>query len=222
MSTERLWPTPGDMPTIVPVFPVAEALLLPRGQLPLNVFEPRYMAMVDDALRSNRFIAMIQPLNEPGPPPISPVLAPIGCVGRITQFAETRDARYVVTLSGVARFRIVSEQSVLTPYRQCEVDYSEFVRDFDPRSGEEDVDREGVLRALRDFANATKLEIDWEGINSAHNEALINALAMMSPFGAREKQALLEAPDLKTRAQVLIAITDFELAAGEVGSSSLQ
>lgn len=222
MSINQPYRGAGELPPLISVFPLAGALLLPRGQLPLNVFEPRYVAMVDDALKTNRLIGMIQPVSETEAPQEVPKLAPIGCLGRITQFAETRDGRYVITLTGIARFRLAREAPVLTPYRQCEVDYSPFAADFRPRTGEDEVDREGVLRALRAFANATSLQIDWDGIDSAPNEALVNALAMMSPFGLREKQALLEAPDLRTRAQVLIAITEFELAGGDDAPPSLQ
>ncbi|HUZ67651.1 MAG TPA: LON peptidase substrate-binding domain-containing protein [Beijerinckiaceae bacterium] len=222
MSINHPYHEAGALPSLVSVFPLAGALLLPRGQLPLNVFEPRYIAMVDDSLRSNRLIGMIQPISETEAPQAIPKLAPIGCLGRITQFAESRDGRYVITLSGIARFRVSKEARVLTTYRQCEVDYTPFSQDLQPRNGEDEVDREGVLRALRAFAIATKLEIDWDGIDAAPNEALVNALAMMSPFGLREKQALLEAPDLRTRAEVLIAITEFELAGADQAPSSLQ
>lgn len=222
MSSGRTVNDLKELPRLIPVFPLARALLLPRGQLPLNIFEPRYVAMVDDCLKTNRLIGMIQPLSESEVAPAFPKLAPVGCLGRMTQFSEAPDGRYVITLSGIARFRVILELNVLTAYRQCEADYSPFAQDTLPRNGEEDVDREAVLRTLRAFADATKLQIDWAGVNAAPNEALVNALAMMSPFGLREKQALLEAPDLKTRAQVLIAITEFELARNNNAPSSLQ
>ena len=127
------------------------------------------------------------------------------------ELAETGDGRYLVELTGVARFRIEEELTVLTPYRQCRVDYS-FADDFVARKGENAVDRESLLKALAGFLKANKLNADWEGIEKAPNEALVNALAMMSPYGAAEKQAMLEAPDLKTRAEILIAVTEIELA----------
>jgi Lon protease-like protein len=141
-----------------------------------------------------------------------PNLYKIGCVGRITQLAESGDGRYLIELTGVARFEIVEELKVLTAYRQCRVTYAPFADDFIARKGEELVDREAVLRALRDFLKANKLNADWEGIDKAPNEALVNALAMMSPYGPAEKQALLEAKDLKTRAELLVAVTEIELA----------
>ena len=203
-----------DCPLVIPVFPLAGALLLPRGQMPLNIFEPRYLAMVDDAIRTHRVIGMVQPLSENERQSGEPELQRVGCIGRITQFAETGDDRYVLTLTGIARFRIVDELSVTTAYRQARVAYDDFAIDFTARAGEDEVDRAGLLKALRAFAKANDLKIDWKGVNEAPNEALVNALSMMCPFGAREKQALLEAPDLKNRAEVLVAITEIELARG--------
>ncbi|MDB5649422.1 MAG: peptidase [Hyphomicrobiales bacterium] len=212
---------PDDVPAVIAVFPLSSALLLPRGELPLNVFEPRYIAMIDDAFKLDRIIGMIQPRGDNGDEE-TPVLHQVGCAGRITQIAETGDGRYMLTLTGLARFRIVNELSVLTPYRQCIVSYDEFATDFDIHTGESEVDRAGVLRALRDFAEANRLKIDWKGIEQTPNEALVNALAMMSPFGPDEKQALLVADTLRSRAEVLVAITEIELARGHGPISSLQ
>src|SRR2546429_3042284 len=204
---------PGELPEVIPVFPLPGALLLPRGQMPLNIFEPRYLAMIDDALADrHRLIGMIQPDSAHRGTEDKPNLYKIGCVGRITQLAETGDGRYLVELTGVARFRIVDEPSVLTPYRQCRVDYHPFVDDLVARKGEGAVDREALLKALAGFLKANKLNADWEGIEKAPNEALVNALAMMSPYDPADKQAMLEAPDLKTRAEILIAVTEMDLA----------
>jgi Lon protease-like protein len=204
---------PADLPDIVPVFPLSGALLLPRGQMPLNIFEPRYLAMIDDALRSgHRLIGMIQPDAAHSTNPEHPALFHIGCVGRITQFGESGDGRYLIELTGVSRFKVIEELSAATPYRQCRVDFFPFVDDFTARKGEELVNRAEVLRVLSDFLKANNLKVDWDGIERAPNEALVNALAMMSPYGAAEKQALLEAADLKTRAEILIAVTEMELA----------
>ncbi|CAH1658030.1 Lon N-terminal domain-containing protein [Chelatococcus asaccharovorans] len=209
MSTHQTYRGPKDCPAVVPLFPLAGALLLPRGQLPLNIFEPRYVAMIDEAIATHRVIGMIQPDDEEEA--AIPRLYPVGCAGRITQFAEAGDGRYVISLTGVSRFRVVEELTVATPYRQARVDYEPFKVDFEPRAGEAETDRAGVIRTLREFAEANDLKVDWKGINEAPNEALVNALSMMSPFGPREKQALLEAPDLKSRAEMLIAITEIEL-----------
>ena len=204
---------PGDLPEVIPVFPLAGALLLPRGQMPLNIFEPRYLAMVDDSFRDgHRLIGMIQPDVTHSPDEERPVLFRIGCVGRITQLAETGDGSYILELTGVSRFKVVEEMTVLTAYRQCKVDYFPFLDDFTARKGEDAVDRESLLAVLSDFLKANNLKVDWEGIENAPNEALVNALAMMSPYGPAEKQAMLEALDLKTRAEILIAITQIDLA----------
>jgi len=204
---------PIDLPGTIPVFPLPGALLLPRGQMPLNIFEPRYLAMVDDSLRDgHRLIGMIQPDSSNIGPADNPPLYKIGCVGRITQLAESGDGRYLLELTGVSRFRIEEELKVATAYRQCRVTYAPFADDFVARKGESEVDRTALLRALADFVKANNLEADWGDIDKAPNEALVNALSMMSPYGAAEKQALLEAPDLKTRAEILVAITEIELA----------
>ena len=204
---------PVDLPEVIPVFPLPGALLLPRGQMPLNIFEPRYLAMIDDSLRDgHRLIGMIQPDPAPNGGSDKPKLYSVGCVGRITQLAETGDGRYLIELTGVARFKVVQELNVATSYRQCRVTFAPFTDDFVARKGEEAVDRRAVLAALREFLKANDLKADWDGIEKAPNEALVNALSMMSPYGSAEKQALLEAPDLKTRAEILVAITEIELA----------
>ena len=212
MATNANYSSPDHMPGTIPVFPLAGALLLPRGQLPLNIFEPRYLAMIDDALASgHRIIGMVQPaLGEEEAR--EPKLAGVGCAGRITQFSETGDGRYMLSLSGIARFRIAEELTAMTPYRQCAVDFTPFAGDFLAHQGEDEVDRDGLLKTLGQFLEANSLEADWDGISKAPTEALVNALCMMSPWGLREKQALLEAPDLKTRAALLVAVTEMALA----------
>jgi uncharacterized protein len=221
MPMNAEYKNPGDLADVIPVFPLPGALLLPRGQMPLNIFEPRYVAMIDDALRSGlRLIGMIQPdAAHPGSES-KPNLYKVGCVGRITQIAETGDGRYLLQLTGIARFHVDEELLVTTPYRQCRVSYSPFIGDFTPRKGEDEVDRKSLLQALSDFLKANDLKADWEGIENAPNEALVNALAMMSPYGTAEKQALLEAPDLKTRAEILVAVTEIELAKKTTGGET--
>ena len=224
MPMNAVYRGPVDLPEIVPVFPLPGALLLPRGQMPLNIFEPRYLAMIDDALTDrHRLIGMIQPDSaHPGTDEEKPNLFSVGCVGRITQIAETGDGRYVLQLTGVARFRVVEELAVATAYRQCRVTFAPYADDFIARRGEEEVDRDAVLKALSAFLKANDLKADWDEIKSAPNEALVNALSMMSPYGPPEKQALLEAPDLKTRAEILVAVTEIELAKGGDGDTPLQ
>jgi Lon protease-like protein len=204
---------PSELPELIAVFPLPGALLLPRGQMPLNIFEPRYLAMIDDAFRDgHRLIGMIQPDVTHSQDENRPALFSVGCAGRITQLAETGDGRYVLELTGIARFKVVEELTVQTPYRQCKVDFFAFADDFTARKGEDAVNREALLEVLTDFLKANNLKVDWEGVESAPNEALVNALAMMSPYGPAEKQAMLEAPDLKTRAEILVAVTEMDLA----------
>ena len=170
----------------------------------------------------HRLVGMIQPdpshsdSAHPGPED-KPTLFKVGCVGRITQIAESGDGRYLLQLTGVARFRVEQELKVATAYRQCRVTYQPFADDFVARKGQEAVDRKAVLEALTSFLKANNLKTDWQGVESAPNEALVNALAMMSPYGAPEKQALLEAPDLKSRAEILVAITEMDLAKKTAG-----
>jgi uncharacterized protein len=223
MPSNIIYEKPGDVANVIPIFPLPGALLLPRGQMPLNIFEPRYMAMIDAALASHRLIGMIQPQMENDDSGMTPALYTVGCVGRITQIAETGDGRYVLTLTGICRFRLVEEISVMTPYRQCWADYEPFAVDLQPKAGEDDVDRKALLDALKAFGEKNDIPIDWDSVKEAPNEALVNALSMMSPFGVKEKQALLEAPDLKTRSDVLVAITEMELArAGGEGETRVQ
>ena len=211
MPMNAVYRGPGDLPDSIPLFPLPGALLLPRGQMPLNIFEKRYVQMIDDAIKGERLIGMVQPEPESSRSAV-PGIYKVGCVGRITQFAESGDGRYLVSLTGIARYRIREELSALTPYRQASISFTEFMQDFAPRAGEESVDRAGVIAVLRDFVAMNRIDVDWDGIDEAPNEALINALAMMAPFGVREKQALLEAPDLKMRADTLIAIAQIEMA----------
>jgi Lon protease-like protein len=194
-------------------------LLLPRADLPLNIFEPRYLAMVDAALAGNRVIGMVQPDEQAPEIATGPALSRIGCAGRITSCAETGDGRYMITLTGIARFRIVEEVGGDALYRQCRVSAVEFSGDF-AEGSDSPVDRSAVLRTFRAYLKAHNLDADWESVGQASNETLVNTLAMIAPFAAAEKQALLEAPDLRARAETLVAITELSLAAE--GGHSLQ
>lgn len=211
-----------DLPDQAPLFPLTGALLLPGGRMPLNIFEPRYLEMIDAALRRDRLVGMIQPrldgaLRTDG----EPELCEIGCLGRITSFAETGDGRYLVSLQGICRFRVLDEEPARGPFRLCRI--ANFAADLDDEKGTTEVDRSALLKAFRAYLEANSLEADWESISRAENATLVNALSMMSPYGAAEKQALLEAPDLKTRAETLIAITEMALARDRDDfSSSLQ
>ncbi len=220
MAGNVVYSGPRDMPGVIPVFPLGGALLLPRGQMPLNIFEPRYIAMIDHALATDRLIGMVQPNPDKGD---LGGLYPVGCAGRITQFAETGDGRYIITLSGVARFRLLPEVNAKTPFLQFSVDWTPFADDYTPKKGEDEVDRKAVIEALRKYSEENSVQVDWDSVRGAPNEALVNALSMMSPFGVREKQALLEAADLKARGDMLVAITEMALAkAASGGDTTLQ
>jgi uncharacterized protein len=200
-----------DVPECVPVFPLSGALLLPGGQMPLNIFEPRYLEMIDMAIRTDRVIGMIQPrFNGDAENKEKPELCAVGCLGRIASFSETGDGRYLVSLQGICRFRIKEELHVRTPFRQCRI--TPFASDLDEAADSEDVNRADLLRVFKAYLDANELEADWDSVKRAGNETLVNALSMMSPYGPAEKQALLEAPDLKSRAETLIALTEMALA----------
>ena len=214
-------PSLSDIPPVIPVFPLAGALLLPRGRLPLNIFEPRYLAMVDDALRHHRVIGMVQPTcQEQKFPP----LYSIGCLGRLTSWSETGDGRFLITLTGVIRFRIDAELTTTTPYRQIEPDFAPFVADFAEATDEDSVDRKRLGASLKCYLKQHNLQADWSSIERAPGEVLVNSLAMICPFDAAEKQALLEAPCLAKRAQLLTAMIEMAAAASgnSEGGSTLQ
>ncbi len=213
-----------DIPVRIPVFPLQEAILLPRTTLPLNIFEPRYLVMVDDALGGDRLIGIIQPAH-PDPEGQSPKdstaqLRNIGCVGRLTAFQESEDGHCLITLTGISRFEIQNEIESDKPYRIWEVAYDGFQTDLVQGFGEDAIDRNNLLAVLKDYLSANQLEADWQSIRKSSNEFLVNILSIISPYGAEEKQALLEAPDLKTRAEVLIALAQMELAATDDGSGT--
>ena len=203
-----------DLPDTVPVFPLPGALLLPRARLPLHIFEPRYLAMIDDVLKtSDRLIGMVQPYEING----AERLHSIGCSGRLTSFSETEDGRYMITLAGMSRFRIKSELDGFQPYRRCDVNWDGFDRDLGDT--EEDVvfDREPFLNKLSKYFTAQGLSADWETLKDADDELLINSLSMMLDFDPEDKQALLEAPSLSTRRETLLTLIEFNLLSGPDG-----
>jgi Lon protease-like protein len=207
---------PEDLPQTIAVFPLAGALLLPRANLPLNIFEPRYLNMVDDALASDRLIGMIQPASG-GEQSAAPALREIGCLGRLTSFAETGDGRYLITLTGLCRFHVAREFNAATPYRQVEAGY--FAGDLIEHAGDYAIDRDRLGDSLRAFADARGLSVDMASMESAPSEALINTLAALCPFDVEEKQALLEAPSIPERAETLIALLDIHAAGGDTPSA---
>ena len=218
---------PADLPEVLPVFPLRGAILLPRATLSLSVFEPRYLALVDFALETDRLIAIVQPAPEAGsgesPPGKSFPLRRVGCAGRITAFSEGDDGRLLLSLTGIARFQLAREVASEQPFRLCQVDFAPYTADFTWGHGEDEVDRPRLLTTLKAYLVANKLSADWERIDSASNERLVNTLSILSPYGPEEKQALLEAPDLKARAEALVALAEMELATPDDGSgTSLQ
>lgn len=202
-----------DLPDTIAVFPLPGALLLPRARLPLHIFEPRYLAMLDDCLKTpGRLIGMIQPLGTPGG---EKRLASIGCAGRLTQFSETDDGRYMITLTGVTRFRLRQEvEGGFTPYRRCLVDWAPFARDLGPEEDDPAFDRAGFLALLGRYLAARRLGTDWDNLKEADPELLVNALSMLLPFSPEDRQALLEAPSLVTRRETLVMLIEFALRAG--------
>ena len=205
--------SPADLPETIAIFPLPGALLLPRARLPLHIFEPRYLAMLEDCLKTpHRLIGMVQP-REDGREG-APALHRIGCAGRVTQFSETEDGRYMITLAGISRFRIRGESQGFTPYRRADVSWSEFTRDLGREEEDPGFDRERFLRLLSRYFEATGLQTDWESLGEADDELLINSLSMLCPFSVEEKQALLEAPQLSDRRVTLGALMEFACRGG--------
>lgn len=206
--------SPRDLPGVIPVFPLNGALLLPRADLPLNIFEPRYLQMISDSLSGERIIGMIQTEDGEDDPP---KMLRTGCAGRITSFAETPDSRILVTLTGICRFNVLEELPAMTPYRQVKVDFDAFEIDLVSDLGANEVNRPALLTAFKDYLNANNMNADWNEINATSTEVLVNTLSLLAPYAARDKQALLEAPDLKTRAEVLVALTEIALSKSATG-----
>jgi uncharacterized protein len=220
MSLKR-YQTIAELPDTLPVFPLGGALLLPRAELPLNIFEPRYLRLFDEALSGHRLVGMIQPgLDEAADPPS---LARIGCAGRITSYNETDDGRLLIGLTGICRFEVKSEVQVDTPFRQCAVTYDGFAADLVTDNQSRTVNRDALITAFRQYLEANNMTANWEEVERVSTENLVNTLSQMAPYPAAEKQALLEAPDLQSRAEMLIALTELALTRQDRGKSrSLQ
>jgi len=202
-----------DLPASIPVFPLPGALLLPRARLPLHIFEPRYLAMLDDCMKTKeRLIGMIQPREVPEGS--DKRLHTIGCAGRLTAFSETEDGRYMITLTGVSRFRLLREVDGFTPYIRAEVDWSGFERDLGGAEEDKGFKRKPFLDLLSRFFAARSLSTDWDSLKEADDELLINSLSMLCPFEVEDKQALLEAPSLTTRRETLVTLIEFALRGG--------
>ncbi len=201
-----------DLPDTVPVFPLPGALLLPRSRLPLHIFEPRYLAMFEDALKTpHRLIGMIQPH---GTSMEAKSLHSIGCAGRVTAFSETEDGRYMITLAGISRFRVLKEVEGFTPYRRCDVSWIGFDRDLGPVESDPGFNRDSFFSLLHRYFSAEDLQTDWDSLKEAEDELLINSLSMLCPFEPEDKQALLEAPSLETRRETLVTLLEFAMRGG--------
>ncbi|MHA6262969.1 LON peptidase substrate-binding domain-containing protein [Arenibacterium sp. CAU 1754] len=201
-----------DLPDTIPVFPLPGALLLPRSRLPLHIFEPRYLQMLEDALKTpQRLIGMVQPNPRPGS---DKDLHSIGCGGRVTQFSETEDGRYMITLAGISRFRIEHEIDGFQPYRKCEVSWSGFDRDLGSCETDPGFDRPTFMQLLERLFSSRQLSTDWDTLNDADDELLINSLSMLLDFSPEDKQALLEAPSLTTRRETLVTLIEFSMRGG--------
>jgi len=195
-----------ELPTEFPVFPLGGALLLPQGKLPLNVFEPRYLAMVEDALASGRVIGMVQPDESRPATPIGPALYKIGCLGRLSSFSEADDGRYLITLTGMVRFAISVELEMRRGYRRVRADLGRFQSDLEEQSNMPGIDRRGITTALRSYFTAHGFDANWEAIDEMPDDSLVTTLAMVCPFDPAEKQALLEAPKSVDRANTLLML----------------
>ncbi|RME18895.1 MAG: ATP-dependent protease [Alphaproteobacteria bacterium] len=206
-----------DLPEKLPLFPLPGALLLPRGHLPLHIFEPRYLAMLEDVLKTpGRLIGMIQPAGEAGDR-----LHQIGCAGRVSSFSETDDGkRYLITLTGVSRFRAGKPEAGPAPYLVAPVSWAGFERDLGPPESDPGLDRAQFLDLLSRYLERADLRTDWESLENADDELLINSLAMLLPFEPEDKQALLEAPTLTNRRETLVALMEYALAARAGGGGT--
>ncbi len=201
-----------DLPDSLPVFPLAGALLLPRARLPLHVFEPRYLAMLEDVLKTpQRLIGLIQPAAGDDDPPR---LHDVGCAGRVTAFSEGNDGRYMITLTGISRFRLHEEVQGFTPYRKWRVSWREFEKDMGPSESDPGFDRPAFMDLLGRYFQTRDLQTDWESLEKADDEMLINSLSMLVPLDAEDRQALLEAQTLSHRRDTLATLLDFALRSG--------
>ncbi len=210
---------PADLPETLPLFPLSGAVLLPRARLPLHIFEPRYLAMIEDCLKSERrLIGMIQPRGDGTNPP----LAQVGCAGRLSSFSELEDGRYMITLTGIARFTLIAEVPGFVPYRRARIDFAPFLADLDPPEPDPDFNRRVFLKDLARYLQAHKMGTDWSNLKDADDEMLVNVLSMLCPFDPEEKQALLEAVTLPARRKSLETLIAFALQRGSSGEETRQ
>lgn len=205
-----------EIPSKISIFPLNGALLLPRSQLPLNIFEPRYLEMIDNSISSDRLIGMIQTQESN-----ENQLYSIGCLGKITSFTELSDSRFIITLNGICRYKVTQELDTLTPYRQVKVSYEDFENDLTPGFNQDKANRDKLLDVLKKYLEKNNLQMDWEAVKSSPTETLVNSLCTLSPYSAEEKQVLLEADSIEKRNDLLIAMTEMALSTNK-GIESIQ
>ena len=216
MSSLYKYKNINDIPNKISIFPLNGALLQPRSQLPLNIFEPRYLEMVDNSISSDRLIGMIQSKETD-----SNKLYSVGCLGKIISFTELSDSRFIITLQGICRYKVVEELDTLTPYRQVNVSYEDYSNDLIPGYDQDKVNREKLLVVLKKYLEKNNLQIDWDAVKDSPSETLVNSLCSLSPYSAEEKQALLEADNIQKRNDLLIAMTEMALSTNK-GIESIQ
>ena len=220
----EIYKATGDLPPRIAVFPLRGAILLPRATLPLNIFEPRYLEMLNDVISGSRVLGIIQPDGVEGeresPAGKGAQIRRIGCAGRVTAYQEIEDGRLIVSLTGIARFEVRTELATAKPYRTFEVSYDRYAGDLEVGRGEDEVDRERLLSVLKTYLDRRGLKADWSVIERSTTEQLINSLSLISPYSPEEKQALLEAESVKARAEVLLALAEMELAERKTGSGT--
>ena len=234
MITER-YNKLSDLPNSLPVFPLRGIVLLPRTALPFNIFEPRYLEMIDEVLGGERLVGLIQPAakslqsneatedeSNESPQDRNWPLRGTGCIGRITGFEEQENGRMAITLTGICRFLVQEETNLGKPYRICDIDCEPYASDLGGDEDEGDVDREKLLSLLRLYLNANDMTADWRSIHRSSTGYLVNTLCIHSPYGPEEKQALLEAKTLQSRAEILMALAEMELASKNDGGGTLQ
>ena len=215
--SSRIFESVSDLPGVFPVFPLAGTLLFPRSILPLNIFEPRYLNMIDDAMAGDAVIGMIQSLGEG--PKSHPDIAGVGCLGRISSYSETEDGRYLIALEGVCRFSVAQELPFEKPYREVEASWSHYAHDLEPAEDAGSASRERLLTALTDYLARNRLQADWNAAENAPMEGLVNSLCAACPFSLMEKQALLESVDLAARSEALITLLEMDIK-GQGGSAT--
>ena len=218
MSSLERYRRPADIPAPFPVFPLRGAILLPRASMPLNIFEPRYLEMIDDVLSGSRVLGIIQPAESraesESPTGKATDLRTVGCAGRLTAYQELDDGRLLITITGIARFAVASEVATDKPYRIAMPNFANYLDDFEASAGEDDVDRERLVSVLKVYLEKRQIRTNLKAINGASTEFLVNTLSVISPYGPEEKQALLEARDLRQRAEILVALAEMDIAGG--------